>query len=94
MGTSPRKHSSSEGDETHITLRNVSTYRVISLRGEYLPSRIPSRLGWIKRERHRLRRKVVEEEGQQRCLMEDACNGNKDEGSIGLCVTLLNELVG
>ena len=34
-----------------------------------------------------LRRKVVEEEVQQRCLMEDACNGNKDEGSIGLCVT-------
>ena len=37
MGTSPRKQKSSEGDETHITLRNVSTYRVISLRVEYLP---------------------------------------------------------
>jgi len=34
---------------------------------------------------------LVAEEGQQRCLMEDACNGNKDEGSIGLCVTYINE---
>ena len=52
-------------------------------RGEYLPSRIPSRRG-------RLRQREVEEEGQQRCLMEDAsaCNGNKDEESISLtCVT-------
>ena len=30
---------------------------------------------------------AVEEEGQQRCLMEVACNGDKDEESVSLCVT-------
>ena len=54
-----------------------------SLRDEYLTySRIPSRLGQIKR--RELRRRAVEEEGQQRCLMEVACNGDKDEESVSL----------
>ena len=60
-------------------------YRVTSLKDEYLPSRIPSRLGQIRRERRRLRRREVEEEGQQRCLMEDAYNGIKDERSVLVC---------
>ena len=58
---------------------------------EYLTySRIPSRLGKIKR--RDLRRRAVEEEGhnQQRCLMEVACNGDKDaEESVSLCVTFI-----
>ena len=56
---------------------------------EYLTySRIPSRLGKIKR--RELRRRAVEEEGQQRCLMEVACNGDKDaEESVSLCVTFI-----
>ena len=41
----------------------------------------------MKRERRQLRRMEVEEEGQQRCLMDDACNGIKDGESINLCVT-------
>ena len=56
---------------------------------EYLTySRIPSRLGKIKR--RDLRRRAVEEEGhnQQRCLMEVACNGYEDEESVSLCVTI------
>ena len=34
----------------------------------------------------RLGRREVEEEGQQRCLMEDAHNGIKDERSVLVCV--------
>ena len=33
----------------------------------------------------RLGRREVEEEGQQRCLMEDAHNGIKDERSVLVC---------
>lgn len=40
----------------------------------------------MKRERRRLRRREVEE-GQQQCLMEDACKGIKDGENISLCVT-------